>query len=94
MTCASCVNKIETTVKKLPGIYSANVALSTQRGKFKFDPETTGVRDIIECINKIGFDASPFNNKDKDNRAYLDQRYYFSLIPVCDLVLFQIFIFV
>lgn len=76
MTCASCVNKIESTVKKLPGVHSAIVAIATQRGKFKFDSEKTGPRDIIEAINKLGFTATLFNNKEKDNRAYLDQKYY------------------
>ncbi|XP_011645120.1 copper-transporting ATPase 1 isoform X1 [Pogonomyrmex barbatus] len=74
MTCASCVNKIESTVKKLPGIRSAMVALATQRGKFKYDVEKTGARDIIECINKLGFTASLFSNRDKENRDYLDQK--------------------
>ncbi|XP_070154099.1 copper-transporting ATPase 1 isoform X2 [Polyergus mexicanus] len=74
MTCASCVNKIESTVKKLSGIRSAVVALATQRGKFKYDVEKTGIRDIVESINKLGFTASLFSNRDKENRDYLDQK--------------------
>ncbi|KYN07781.1 Copper-transporting ATPase 1 [Cyphomyrmex costatus] len=74
MTCASCVNKIESAVKRLPGIRSAMVALATQRGKFKYDVEKTGVRDIVECINKLGFTAQLFNNRDKESRDYLDQK--------------------
>lgn len=52
----------------------AAVALATQRGKFKYDVEKIGVRDIIDCINKLGFTAMLFSNKDKENRDYLDQR--------------------
>jgi len=74
MTCASCVNKIESAVKKLPGIQSAVVALATQRGKFRYNMEKTGVRDIVDCINKLGFTASLFSNRDKENRGYLDQK--------------------
>ncbi|XP_014467713.1 PREDICTED: copper-transporting ATPase 1 [Dinoponera quadriceps] len=74
MTCASCVNKIESTVRKLPGVRMAVVALATQRGKFKYDTEKTGVRDIVESINKLGFTASLFSNRDKENRDYLDQK--------------------
>ncbi|XP_063985522.1 copper-transporting ATPase 1 isoform X2 [Diachasmimorpha longicaudata] len=74
MTCASCVNKIESTVSQMPGVKSALVALATQRGKFRYDSAETGARDIIERINKIGFTASLFNNKDKDNRDYLNQQ--------------------
>lgn len=74
MTCASCVNKIESTIKKMPGVRSAVVALATQRGKFKYDTTVTGIRDIIERINKLGFEATLFSNKDKENRGYLDQK--------------------
>ncbi|CAG5103077.1 Similar to ATP7A: Copper-transporting ATPase 1 (Homo sapiens) [Cotesia congregata] len=74
MTCASCVNKIESIVSKLPGVQSAVVALSTQRGKFKFDSSETGARDIIEKINKLGFTATLFNNNEKNSRDYLNQR--------------------
>ncbi|XP_074110157.1 copper-transporting ATPase 1 isoform X2 [Cotesia typhae] len=74
MTCASCVNKIESIVGKLPGVQSAVVALSTQRGKFKFDSSETGARDIIEKINKLGFTATLFNNNEKNSRDYLNQR--------------------
>lgn len=77
MTCASCVNKIESIVSKLPGVQSAVVALSTQRGKFKFDSSETGARDIIEKINKLGFTATLFNNNEKNSRDYLNQRQVF-----------------
>ncbi|XP_059481574.1 copper-transporting ATPase 1 isoform X3 [Neocloeon triangulifer] len=59
MSCASCVNKIEKTALALPGVTYAAVALTTKKGKFKFDPETTGPRDIADAITKLGFDAEP-----------------------------------
>ncbi|XP_063219844.1 copper-transporting ATPase 1 isoform X2 [Bacillus rossius redtenbacheri] len=74
MTCSSCVNKIETNVKKLKGVSSASVALTTQRGKFQFDIELTGPRDIMEAIEKMGFTTSLLTGKDKDSRSYLDHR--------------------
>lgn len=52
MTCASCVHKIETHVAKLPGVQSAKVALTTNRGRFGYDPEVTGPRSIIEAIER------------------------------------------
>ena len=74
MTCSSCVNKIETSVKKLKGVQFAAVALATQRGKFQYDSEMTGPRHIVEAIEKLGFHASLMNNKDKMSRSYLDHR--------------------
>ncbi|XP_048522016.1 copper-transporting ATPase 1 isoform X2 [Dendroctonus ponderosae] len=57
MTCASCVHKIESNIVKYPGILSAQVALTVQKGKFKYDPEVTGPRSIIDAIQKLGFNA-------------------------------------
>jgi copper chaperone CopZ len=51
MTCASCVRKIETSIKKLPGVHSAEVALLTNRGRFKYDSSKIGPRDIIRELD-------------------------------------------
>ncbi|KAL1117904.1 hypothetical protein AAG570_004217 [Ranatra chinensis] len=74
MTCASCVNKIESNVSKLQGVTSSRVALTTQQGKFVFDPSETGPRDIIDAIEKLGFTASILTSREKDARGYLDHR--------------------
>ncbi len=42
MTCSSCVHLIESSLLKKNGITEAKVALATQRGKFKFDPQLLG----------------------------------------------------
>nr|XP_022920437.1 copper-transporting ATPase 1 isoform X2 [Onthophagus taurus] len=72
MTCSSCVHKIESTVLKMTGVTSANVALTTHRGCFKYDPEVTGARDIIEGIKKMGFEAELFSRE--HNGDYLQQK--------------------
>ena len=56
MSCASCVNKIENSMNKLPGITSISVALLTNRGRIQYDPNIIGPRDILQHItvkNKI-----------------------------------------
>lgn len=57
MTCASCVYKIESAISQLPGVLGAKVALTTQKGRFRYDPEVTGARFIIGAINALGFSA-------------------------------------
>ncbi|GLV37053.1 ATP7 [Carabus blaptoides fortunei] len=74
MTCSSCVNKIEQSVLKVPGVITAVVALTTLRGKFRYDTELTGPRDICEAIERLGFQAQPFNNRDKDAHGYLEHK--------------------
>ena len=51
MTCASCVHNIESHMMKQAGVISATVALATSKGKFVYDTEVTGPRDIIETIS-------------------------------------------
>lgn len=73
MTCSSCVYAIESNVRKLKGLKSAVVALATERGKFHFDPAVTGPRDIIDCINNLGFHATLYTSgMNKSN--YLDHK--------------------
>lgn len=77
MTCASCVSKIETNIRKIKGVSYASVALTTKKGKFKYDPEVIGPRDIIDGVRSLGFGCDMVTNKSKDYIAYLDQRYFF-----------------
>ena len=73
MTCASCVHLIESTLLKNKGIVSATVALTTKRGKIKFDPSILGPRDVIALIEGIGFEAKLYRRgiEDSSSKSYL-----------------------
>ncbi|KAJ3074640.1 hypothetical protein HK102_005749, partial [Quaeritorhiza haematococci] len=57
MTCASCSGKIEREVSKVPGVRSVSVNLLGQSGRFEYDKDKIGVRDIVEKIEGLGFNA-------------------------------------
>lgn len=74
MSCASCVHKIETHVLRLKGVTKAAVALTTQRGKFEYNSEDTGPREICENIVNMGFEATVITKKDKLSYGYLENK--------------------
>ncbi len=57
MDCASCVNRIETTIKKLPGIESASVNLATGEACVLYQPEQIASQKIKDAIDRIGYHA-------------------------------------
>lgn len=74
MSCASCVNKIETHILRINGVSKASVSLTTQRGKFEYNSEETGPREITEGINALGFETSVINRKDNLSYGYLENK--------------------
>lgn len=61
MTCASCVRRVETGLKKLDGIFEANVNLSTEKVTLKYDENIIKINEIIKSIEAMGYDAYPAN---------------------------------
>jgi copper chaperone CopZ len=55
MTCASCVNLIETMARDINGILSISVNLLGSRGAIVFDPSIITAEKICEEITDIGF---------------------------------------
>ncbi|WP_018392734.1 heavy metal translocating P-type ATPase [Bacillus sp. 37MA] len=58
MHCAACSARIEKVVSKIKGVSDVNVNLTTEKGRVTFDKNRTGISEIINKINKIGFEAS------------------------------------
>ncbi|CAH2252700.1 jg10174 [Pararge aegeria aegeria] len=74
MTCASCVNKIEKTVLKLNGVVSCSIALTTSKGKVKYDPEIIGARKICDVVNELGFEATAVSSHNRGTSNYLEHK--------------------
>src|SRR5687768_8699864 len=57
MDCASCVSRIEGSLKKLPGISSADVNLATGEAAVCFNPNLVTPTDIRNRVDAIGYRA-------------------------------------
>src|ERR1700730_987106 len=59
MTCASCAMRIEKGLKKIPGVADAQVNLATERGTVTYDPTRTGVEQMLQKVEAVGYKAIP-----------------------------------
>ena len=96
MTCSSCVALIETSLLKVRGVISASVSLSTNRGKFSYDSDKIGPRDIIERIEDLGFCASiPSKDHSKESALHdskvINQYVVYFSVHLFSAVIFQLF---
>jgi Cu+-exporting ATPase len=55
MTCANCVATVERNLKKLDGMQSAVVNLSSERATVDFEPAKLGLTDVIARVNRAGY---------------------------------------
>lgn len=62
MHCVSCAGIIERGLKTLPGIKSANINFTAEKGRIVFDPAQTSISDIIKNISKSGYRAQEMSN--------------------------------
>src|SRR5579872_3024844 len=59
MTCASCAMRIEKGLKKVPGVKDASVNLATEKATVTFDPEQTGIEQMVQEVDAVGYKATP-----------------------------------
>src|ERR671922_1703906 len=55
MTCANCVATVERNLKKLDGVQSAVVNLSSERATVDYEPEKLKLNDVIARVQRAGY---------------------------------------
>ena len=55
MTCASCVNRVEKALKKVPGVSAANVNLSSEQASVSYDPAQVAPSLLLEAVERAGY---------------------------------------
>ncbi|MBN2386684.1 MAG: copper-translocating P-type ATPase [Anaerolineales bacterium] len=55
MTCANCVASVERNLKKLGGVQTAVVNLSSERATVDFDPAAIGLPDLVARVQRAGY---------------------------------------
>jgi len=55
MTCASCVNRVEKALKKVPGVLDASVNLSSEQASVTYVPTSTGWNELKAAVERAGY---------------------------------------
>ncbi|MCX2723599.1 heavy metal translocating P-type ATPase [Roseibium salinum] len=61
ITCAACMGDIERGLKRLPGIRTARVNLTSQRLGVDWVEDETGADEIVAELARLGYTAHPFD---------------------------------
>ena len=58
MTCANCVATVERNLKKVDGVDSANVNLSSERAAVSYNPDKASIGDLVSRVQRAGYDVA------------------------------------
>src|SRR3954470_10239887 len=56
MTCASCVNRVEKALKKVPGVQDASVNLATESARVVFQPSEQIEAQLRRAVRNAGYE--------------------------------------
>ena len=67
LTCPSCAQKIEKTVKSLDGVEkeSVKVLFNSSKARFEFDEAKLSVEDVEKAIAALGYEVKKTQVKEK-----------------------------
>jgi Cu2+-exporting ATPase len=80
--CAACVWLIERSLKRTPGVLSADVNLAAKRLHLRWDNRQNKLSDLIRALARIGYSAVPYDPESaegsikKANRAMLYRLFF------------------
>ncbi|MFL5027421.1 MAG: heavy metal translocating P-type ATPase [Microvirga sp.] len=64
MTCASCVNRVEKALGRVPGVENASVNLATERASIRYLGNADIVDRLIGAVEQTGYEAKPVQRVD------------------------------
>ncbi len=99
MHCASCVARVESELKAVPGVTVASVNLASDTALVRVVPGTAGRRDLVAAVRRAGYDATPVTGATREEEARraerareearLGRRFWVALVFTAPLVVFE-----
>lgn len=88
MTCASCVKRVEDTIRDLEGVETASVNLATEKAQVTYQPGVIRESQIMEAVKKAGYgltkasETEPVDLDEEKKRKELRQQYMRLIISI------------
>ena len=77
MSCASCVNSVEKTLLREPGVLTASVNLALNQAEITFLPGLTTVEKLVQLLTEIGYPGKLIGSDNKgDSPTVMHRREY------------------
>src|SRR5436309_713159 len=73
MTCASCVANVESALRGVSGVKSADVNLATERATVQLDPTRADLPALVRAVERAGYGALALS-ADQKERAVVEDR--------------------
>ena len=73
MTCASCVANVESALRGVSGVKSADVNLATERASVQLDPTRVDLPALVRAVERAGYGALALS-ADQNERAAVEDR--------------------
>jgi copper chaperone CopZ len=58
INCGGCVAQAEKTLRAIPGVAAAEVALAERRARVQYDPAQAAPQNLAAALSKAGFPSS------------------------------------
>lgn len=74
MTCAGCANRIEQSLRRVPGVHTAGVNFATATATVVYDPAATQPERLIQAVRDLGYDVVAPTSEDDDLSLIAEQQ--------------------
>src|SRR5437870_3846176 len=71
MTCASCVVSVESALRSVPGVESADVNLATERATVRLEP-AADMAQLVHAVERAGYGALPIPSDDRERAEHAE----------------------
>ena len=66
MHCAMCVQTVEKSIAKLPGVRDVRVNLASEKANVDFDARMVSIPDLQKAVRDAGYDANPVSEEESE----------------------------